>query len=68
MRREAEYEEQKVTDNNRLMRERETLRLYAKEKEAEIQQRVLDKETEHAAGIYVCKIVCILLPVCFLPR
>ena len=68
MRREAEYEEQKVTDNNRWMRERETLRLYAKEKEAEIQQRVLDKETEHAAGIYVCKIVCILLPVCFLPR
>ena len=56
MRREAEYEEQKVADNNRWIRERETFRLYAQGKEAEIQQSVLDKEIEHAAGVYLCEI------------
>jgi hypothetical protein len=49
--RDAHYEEKTKASQVRWIAERETLNLQVKEKEAEIQQILHDKETEHAAGI-----------------
>jgi hypothetical protein len=49
--RDAHYEEQTNAAQVRWIAERETLNLEVKEKKTEIQQILLDKETEHAAGI-----------------